>query len=65
LDLSYKKPPPFCPRHLRFEVRGRMSHRGEERQQLELADVDAMAAALKAMLAMGGKVIFILPCIFH
>jgi hypothetical protein len=42
-----------------------MSHRGEERQQLELADVDAMAAALKAMLAMGGKVIFILPCIFH
>lgn len=34
-NLKYVKPPPFVPRHLRLEVPGRMSYRGEEREPLD------------------------------
>src|SRR5262245_22502193 len=57
-NLSYRKPEPFVPRRLRFEVRERVSHTGEvltplhEDQVQELAerlgtlDVDAVAICL-------------------
>ena len=61
-DLDYKKPPPFCPRHLRFEVRGRLSHRGAELSPLELDDVDAIAARL----AMEGPAVeAVAICLLH
>ena len=35
-NLHYVKPPPFVPRHLRRELPGRMSYRGEEMEPLDL-----------------------------
>jgi len=47
-NLTYRKPPPFVPRHLRFEVRERMSYRGEEILPLSEEDVAAAARGLAA-----------------
>ena len=38
-DLYYQKPPPLVERRLRFEVRERMSFRGEVLKSLEMSDV--------------------------
>lgn len=57
-NLFYRKPPPLVPRHLRREVAGRLTHKGEERAPLDLsalpqiihdfreADVEAVAICL-------------------
>jgi N-methylhydantoinase A len=45
-NLSYRKPEPFVPRRLRFEVRERISHRGEVLAPLEDADVERVAERL-------------------
>src|SRR6516164_2235083 len=36
-NLLYEKPTPFVPRHLRRELPGRMTYRGEERLPLDLS----------------------------
>ena len=36
-NLHYEKPAPFVPRHLRAEVPGRMTYKGEERTPLDLS----------------------------
>ena len=41
-NLLYEKPTPFVPRHLRRELPGRMTHRGEERVPLDLAALPAI-----------------------
>jgi N-methylhydantoinase A len=41
-NLLYEKPMPFVPRHLRRELRGRMTYRGEERVPLDLAALPAI-----------------------
>ncbi|MFI5013944.1 MAG: hydantoinase B/oxoprolinase family protein [Hyphomicrobiales bacterium] len=41
-DLNYKKPDCFVPRHLRGEVAGRMTYRGEETSAVDLAGLPAM-----------------------
>ena len=41
-NMLYEKPAPFVPRHLRREVPGRMSYRGEEREPLDLAELPAI-----------------------
>jgi N-methylhydantoinase A len=38
-NLAYRKPPPFVPRHLRFEVGERMSYRGEVIEPVSDADL--------------------------
>jgi len=45
-NLSYAKPVPFVPRHLRFEVTERMSYRGEVLEPLSEADLDEVAGRL-------------------
>jgi N-methylhydantoinase A len=39
-NLHYEKPPPFVPRYLRREVRGRLAQDGSERWPLELSGLD-------------------------
>jgi N-methylhydantoinase A len=39
-NLHYEKPPPFVPRHLRREVRGRLAQDGSERWPLDLSGLD-------------------------
>ena len=46
-DLYYQKPPPLVERRLRFEVRERVTFRGEVLQPIEMEDVDKIAAILK------------------
>jgi N-methylhydantoinase A len=41
-NLMYEKPKPFVPRHLRFEVPGRINYRGEETAPLDLAGLPAI-----------------------
>eukprot|EP00930_Biecheleria_cincta_P042985 TRINITY_DN29568_c0_g1_i1.p1 TRINITY_DN29568_c0_g1~~TRINITY_DN29568_c0_g1_i1.p1 ORF type:complete len:1285 (-),score=202.92 TRINITY_DN29568_c0_g1_i1:667-4521(-) len=47
-NLSYRKPVPFVPRRLRYEAPGRMSHRGEEIEPVDLCAVDRIVAELQA-----------------
>ena len=45
-DLDWEKPEPLVPRHLRLEVRGRMTPRGEVDEPLDEAEVRAAARRL-------------------
>jgi N-methylhydantoinase A len=45
-NLAYRKPVPFVPRRLRFEITERMSYRGEPVQPLQEAEVIELAARL-------------------
>lgn len=47
-NLMYEKPAPFVPRHLRREVRGRISYRGEETVPLDLAALPAILDDFRA-----------------
>ena len=47
-NLSYRKPEPFVPRRLRFEVRERISHRGDVLVPLDEGDVERVAEHLRA-----------------
>lgn len=47
-NFYYRKPTPFVPRHLRHEVRERVSYRGEEIEPLDEDDVRQAVAALRA-----------------
>src|SRR5918994_6523301 len=47
-NLSYRKPEPFVPRRLRFEVRERTSHRGEVLVPLDEGEVERVADRLRA-----------------
>jgi N-methylhydantoinase A len=56
-DLQYDKPSPLVPRHLRFEVTGRMGPRGEIRTPL---DMDSVAAAAEEVAASGVQALAIM-----
>jgi len=43
-NLHYVKPPPFVPRHLRRELPGRMSYRGDEMRPLDLSPLAGILA---------------------
>jgi N-methylhydantoinase A len=45
-NLRYRKPAPFVPRRLRFEVTERVTHRGEVLQPLAEEELDEVAARL-------------------
>ncbi|MGP1355525.1 hydantoinase/oxoprolinase family protein [Roseicyclus sp.] len=47
-NLHYVKPAPFVPRHLRAEVPGRMTYRGEERAPLDLSGLPAILEHFRA-----------------
>ena len=47
-NLHYRKPAPFVPRHLRRELPGRMSYRGEELQPLDLGPLPDIVSHFKA-----------------
>jgi N-methylhydantoinase A len=48
-NLSYRKPPPFVPRRLRFEVPERISHTGAVLVPLDEAAVESVAERLRAL----------------
>jgi N-methylhydantoinase A len=48
-NLAYRKPVPFVPRHLRLEVRERMSYRGEVIEPVREAELAACADQLAAL----------------
>ncbi|HTZ28714.1 MAG TPA: hydantoinase/oxoprolinase family protein [Streptosporangiaceae bacterium] len=48
-NLSYVKPVPFVPRHLRFEVTERMSYRGEVLEPMIETDLDNIAGRLAGL----------------
>jgi len=48
-NLSYAKPVPFVPRHLRFEVTERMSYRGEVLEPMIETDLDDIAGRLAGL----------------
>lgn len=48
-NLAYRKPVPFVPRHLRLEVRERMSYRGEVIEPVSGAELAACADQLAAL----------------
>lgn len=47
-NLDYRKPAPFVPRHLRRELPGRMSYRGEELKVFDSAPLKEIVADFKA-----------------
>jgi N-methylhydantoinase A len=47
-NLSYRKPEPFVPRHLRREVSGRLAPSGAERAPLDLSGLPAIVDDLRA-----------------
>jgi N-methylhydantoinase A len=47
-NLRFQKPVPFVPRHLRFEVRERVNHRGEVLVPLDLADLGRVVERCRA-----------------
>ncbi len=47
-NLHYRKPPPFVPRHLRRELPGRISFKGEELVPLDLAPLPAILDEFRA-----------------
>lgn len=59
-NLKYDKPTPFVPRHLRLEVPGRMSYRGEEREPL---DTSGLPDILEHFRREGVKAVAI--CLLH
>ena len=59
-NLSYAKPVPFVPRHLRFEVNERMSYRGEVLEPLSEADLDEIAGRLD-----GAGAAAVAVCLLH
>lgn len=48
-NLSYRKPEPFVPRRLRFEVRERISHTGDVLVPLDESGVGSVAERLRAL----------------
>jgi N-methylhydantoinase A len=48
-NLSYRKPAPFVPRRLRFEVPERISHIGAVLVPLDEAEVESLAERLRAL----------------
>jgi len=46
-NLKYRKPEPFVPRYLRYELPGRISYRGEEVQPLDTSALPGIIAELK------------------
>lgn len=48
-NLAYRKPVPFVPRHLRFEVGERMSYRGEVIEPVSGADLAAIGDRLAGL----------------
>lgn len=46
-DLSYRRDPPLVERAWRLELRGRLDHRGEEIEALDLAAIDELAAKMR------------------
>jgi N-methylhydantoinase A len=48
-NLSYRKPEPFVPRRLRFEVPERISHTGAVLVPLDEAEVESLAERLRAL----------------
>lgn len=58
-NLSYRKPPPFVPRRWRFEVRERVSHRGEVIEPLVEEDVHALVPILAEIEAEAVAVCFL------
>jgi N-methylhydantoinase A len=59
-NLAYRKPEPFVPRRLRFEVAERMSYTGEVITPLGAADLAAVAAGLA-----GAGVRAVAVCFLH
>ncbi|MCX5479930.1 hydantoinase/oxoprolinase family protein [Kaistia geumhonensis] len=59
-NLTYEKPEPFVPRHLRREVGGRISYRGEETKPVDLS---ALPAILDDFRAEGVQAIAV--CLLH
>ena len=47
-NLHYEKPAPFVPRHLRAEVPGRMTYKGEERTPLDLSGLPEILDGFRA-----------------
>lgn len=47
-NLHYQKPKPFVPRHLRREVPGRMSYKGEQMAPLDLSGLPAILDEFRA-----------------
>lgn len=47
-NLKYRKPTPFVPRHLRQEVGGRMTYRGEESEPLDLSELPTILEHFRA-----------------
>ena len=47
-NLNYVKPPPFVPRHLRRELPGRATYRGEEMVPVDLTALPGIVADFKA-----------------
>ena len=59
-NLHYRKPEPFVERHLRRELPGRMTYKGEEREAL---DVEGLAGIVKDFKAEGVEAVAI--CFLH
>lgn len=47
-NLNYRKPPPFVPRHLRAELPGRLSYKGEESTPLDMAALPSIIDMFRA-----------------
>ena len=47
-NVKWVKPPPFVPRYLRFEVGGRMTYRGDEREPLDLSELPAILGVMRS-----------------
>jgi N-methylhydantoinase A len=59
-NLAYRKPVPFVPRHLRFEVRERMTHRGEVAEPVSSHDLAEVGDRLA-----DAKVQAVAICLLH
>jgi N-methylhydantoinase A len=59
-NLVFRKPVPFVPRHLRFEVRERVDYQGRE---IEPLDEDGVREATRAIRAAGADAVAI--CLLH
>jgi N-methylhydantoinase A len=59
-NLAYRKPVPFVPRRLRFEITERMSYRGEVVVPLQDAEVISLADAIRAE-----RVAAVAVCLLH
>src|SRR5262249_60614937 len=57
-NLSYRKPAPFVPRHLRFEVGERMTYQGEVVEPVSGPDLAEVAGRLAGAAGRAGAVWF-------